>query len=767
MSREERLLEHGWRFALGGQDAPDPASMTPVSLPHDWCIAQTAAPDAPLGESQGFYPRGGIGWYRTSFTVTAAEPKRTYQLDFDGVFENSAVWINGKPVGGHGYGCTPFRLDVTAAVRPGENELMLRADCTREPADRWYSGCGLYRPVRLLILDEKHLDERQVVVTTALKEDCAVVNIRTGVDEPVEVLLTGPDGRSCSATGTSLLTLTVPDPLLWSADSPQLYRLQLRLMDDGRPADEITLRIGLREVRFVPGEGMFVNGERTLLRGVCLHQDLGCRGIAARPEMWRARLLTLKDMGCNCIRAAHHVHSAAFMDLCDELGFFVYEECFDKWHSGAYNRYFPSDWQDDLDAMLLRDRNRPSVIIWGVGNEVENQAHDSMIGTLTMLTARVREMDPTRPVTYAMNPHFKRPSNIDPATVKDIQAFVDEVDEREISDMQDRLACIRRIAECVDLIACNYQEQWYPFIHAMMPDKLILGTEIYQYFVGDPERFQNYTELPPALIAQSEPWIIGGCIWSGYDYLGESMGWPSRGWTGAPLRTNGDRRASYYMLRSFWNPEPMVHLEIADYTLEDEFTKEHWGFPPCEAHWDFPMYHKQLLPYLIATNCERVTIELPGRSIAAPPRGRNGLITGYLPYLPGTLTVRGFIGGREVCAQTLVTPGPAAALVFDPCGDLPAHSGYEILLTVRVRDAQGHPIRRDSRPVVFTAEGPASVIATDNGNLMELTPCGSAALPLWRGQASAVIRLSGQPGVIHVTARAEGLADAVLTLNIR
>ena len=477
-----------------------------------------AVPDEPLGESQGFYPRGVIGWHRTAFTVTTAEPKRTYQLDFDGVFENGAVWINGRPVGGHGYGCTPFRLDMTAAVRPGENEL--------------------------------------------------------------------------------------------------------------------------------------------LLRGVCLHRDLGCRGIAARPEMRRARLLTLKDMGCNCIRAAHHMPSAAFMDLCDELGFFVYEECFDKWHSGAYNRCFPTDWQDDLDAMLLRDRNLPSVIIWGVGNEVENQAHDSMIGTLTMLTARVREMDPTRSVTYAMNPHFNRPSNIDPATVKDIQAFVDEVDEREISDMQDRLACIRRIAECVDLIACNYQEQWYPFIHAMMPDKLILGTEIYQYFVGDPERFQNYTELPPALIAQSEPWIIGGCIWSGYDYLGESMGWPSRGWTGAPLRTNGDRRASYYMLRSFWNPEPMMHLEIAEYTLEDELTKEHWGFPPCEAHWDFPMYCKQLLPYLIATNCERVTIELPGRSIAAPPRGRNGLITGYLPYLPGTLTVRGFIGGREVCAQTLVTPIP-------------------------------------------------------------------------------------------------------------
>lgn len=759
MARRIIPLNDGWTFSLDGQ------SFAPVSIPHDWCIGRPADREAPLGMSQGYYRRGDIGWYRCSLTVEKPEDHRCF-LDFGGVFEQAVIWLNGREVGRHSYGPSPFRLKVTDAVRPGENELLVQVDCTAEPADRWYSGCGIYRPVKLIITENAHLEERSVVVTTQASADSAAVTIRTGTDRPVRATLTGPDGAAFTAQGSSCICITVPKPQLWSAETPHLYTLTLSLLDGGRVADEISLRIGLRDVRFVPGEGLFVNGEHVYLRGVCLHQDMGCRGIAAKKEMWRERLVQLKRMGCNSIRASHHVHAPEFMDLCDEMGFYVYEECFDKWHSGAYARYFADNWQSDVDAMLLRDRNRPSVIIWGIGNEVENQAHDSMIATLKMLVDYAHAADPTRPVTYAINPHFKRPANIDLSQVKDIQAFVDEVDDREIEDLTEKLACIRRICEQVDIISCNYQEQWYPQIHAMMPDKLILGTEIYQYFVGDPGHYQNYTENPPPLLAESEKWLLGGFIWSGFDYLGESMGWPSRGWTGAVIRTNGNPRASYHMLRSFWTKEPMIHLAILDYTMGDEFVKEHWGFPPYEAHWDFPMFHKQLLPYMIATNCERVEIEVPGRSFAAPQKGANGLITGFLPYFPGFVTAKGYIGGKLVCEHTLVTPGPAARLAFDAHADLPAGKGCEVMLTVRVQDEKGNPVLRDSRPVAFSVEGPAEVVATDNGDLMETTPYPSPVLPLWHGQASVVIRLTGAPGQVCIRCAAEGLAGACLTLRV-
>ena len=274
------------------------------------------------------------------------------------------------------------------------------------------------------------------------------------------------EGRTvASGTGREEIALRVASPCLWTAETPYLYTLRL-----SNASDEISLQIGLRESCLRP-DGLYINGRRTILKGMCLHQDFACRGVAVKAELWRARLRQLKKIGCNALRLAHHVFAEEFLDLCDEMGFYVYEEAFDKWHSGLYGRYFDEDWRHDLDAMVLRDRNRPSVLLWGVGNEVENQAHAGMIDTLKTLVARVRELDNTRPVTYAMNPHFKRPAKVDLRAVKDIQAFVDEIDDREIYELNERLDCVSRIAACVDLIAGNYQEPWYDDIHACLPEK--------------------------------------------------------------------------------------------------------------------------------------------------------------------------------------------------------------------------------------------------------------------------------------------------------
>ncbi len=757
MERSIVLWKDGWQFALG-KELPSDSAFRPVHLPHDWTASRPADPHASLGASQGWFPRGEVGWYRNEWTLKEKNPGRRFYLDFGGIWECADVWVNGKKAGSQRYGYTSFRLDVTDAVRAGTNTLLVRVDNTQEPADRWYSGCGIYRPVCRMEMDEIHLDESSVKVSTALHGNLAELCIRTGTSESAAAVLSAPDGSiSASGCGCGEIRLQVENPLLWTAETPWLYRLVLRLPNE----DALEMPVGLRTIQLTES-GLLVNGHRIMLRGVCLHQDMGCLGIAATKEMWRDRLLVLKRMGCNALRLAHHLHSREMLDLSDELGFYVYSECFDKWHSGLYGRYFDRDWKQDLDAMVLRDRNRPSVILWGVGNEVENQGQTSMVETLAMLAARVRQLDPGRPVTYAMNPHFKRAGkNIDFRKVKDIQKMVDEVDDREIEDMNERLECIRRIADQVDIIACNYQEQWFEAIHRLLPGKPILSTEAYPFFMGHYDSMQNYTERIPALFTEELPYTLGSFIWAGYDYLGESMGWPSRGWTGSLFRMDGTPRIAAHILKSHWTKEPMVHLSLLDNALGDEFTKAHWASPPFEDVWDFPDLHQGVIPYLIATNCDRVEIHCSGRVFHPPlPSSHpDGFLTGFVPWMPGKIEALGFVNNECVCRHPLHTPSAPAALSFASLPERTILPESEVLLRAEIVDAQGHPCIRSSKAISFSVLGDAEIIATENGSLMETTPYSGHTLPAWHGKASAVIRRTG-PGKARIQAFAEGLQTA-------
>lgn len=756
-------LQMGWRFALGAEQ-PQDITFEPVSIPHDWAIGRPISQDAPLDMAQGWFNRKDIGWYQNTVTIAEKHPGRRYFLDFGGVWECATVWVNGVEAGGQRYGYTPFRLDTTDAVQAGENHILVRVDCTGEPADRWYSGCGIYRPVHWMETEKEYLDVQKIVVHSEITGDQAVVSIQTGTPSPVYASLTAKDGTlAAEGSGSGEITLRVKQPQLWSAETPNLYTLSLQLEN----GDAVSLRIGLRIVEIDAEKGLRVNGNPVKLHGVCLHQDMGCRGIAATKEMWRDRLTILKEMGCNALRLAHHMHSNEMLDLCDEMGFYVYSECFDKWHSGLYGRYFDRDWEHDLSAMILRDRNRPSVIIWGVGNEVENQGQQSMVDTLAMLSQKAHELDDTRPVTYAMNPHFKRAGKkIDFAQVKDIQQLVDEVDEREIEDLEERIDCISAIARHVDIISCNYQEQWFDAIHRRLPEKPILSTEAYPFFVGHPDSMQNYTQRIPALIPEALPYAIGSFVWAGYDYLGESMGWPSKGWTGSLLRMDGTPRIAAYILKSHWTKEPMVHIAILDNALGDEFTKAHWANPPFEDVWDFPQLHQGVLPYLIATNCDRVEIHCGSRVFYPPLPQENpdGYITGFVPWMPGKIKVLGFVNGQCVCSHALVTPEAPAKLTLSPMVHRVPAPGEEMLLTASIVDAQDHPCIREECLISFRAEGGVEIIATDNCNLMEQTPYSAHAVPAWHGKASVVFRKTGS-GPFRILAEADDLETGVWEMD--
>ena len=758
--RTEKSFNDGWEFSLGEQ----PGDYQPVQIPHDWAISAPFSPAMRQGAAQAFRDRWGTGWYRKHFSLAEKQPERLYFLEFQGIYENSTVWVNGQFAGGRKYGYSTFQLDITGFLQKGKNEVLVKVDNTAFPADRWYSGAGIYRPVRWIETEREHLNRENIVITTGILEDGAgIVFVRPGRTVAVTAVIS--DGSTSFSSREAIdedeIFFYIPDPRLWSPDEPNLYSLRVTLWDGQKELDALDFRVGIREIEFRPNAGMFLNGKPTKLKGLCVHQALGCLGTAFSADLWRERLLVMKEMGCNAVRAAHHIFAPTFLDLCDELGFLVYEEAFDKWTGGSYGRYFETEWKKDIDCMVKRDRNHPCICIWGTGNEVEFQGQESMLKILRMLKDEVFSLDPTRPVSYAMNPHFKREKKIDLSKVADIQKMVDETDDLEIDSIGERLERIKGIGEIVDIICCNYQEQWYEDIHRAMPDKLILGTETYQYFRGHSRQMQNFTMQNPWLDVEKHDYVIGGMIWTGIDYLGESMGWPAKGWSGALVTTNNLRRPVSYLLQSWWNPKPLVHFSVMDYSLLDEGVKGHWDVPRYADHWEFPQFLLSVVPYMISTNCEEVSLSVNGK-VYQLPKPVEHTITGFLPYQPGTVEAVGYIGGEAVCSHRLKTPGPAVKLQFlQDSAKLPLDA--KILLTVQAADMESNPVFRESARVLFTVEGPAELVAFDNGDICGNEPYQENRMHLYRGKTSVVVRRTG-PGRVKVSAFSDGMMSGACVL---
>ncbi|MCD7820121.1 MAG: DUF4982 domain-containing protein [Lachnospiraceae bacterium] len=769
-------INDNWEFALHrGFEAMEKTEAenlqyVSVKLPHDWQVTCPHNKEMMQGAAQGYYDRWGIGWYRKEFELDDEMAGMVCRLCFDGVYENSSVWVNDIYVGGRKYGYSSFFLDITEVVHPGKNRILVKVDNTAVPADRWYSGAGIYRKVYLEMLPALHLEREQVQVLTQVEKEKAEIEIRTGTELQVRAVMSLGDAVYI-ADGCGLIHLMIPEPTLWSAEHPVLYDLRLQLPGsfEGCELDEITLKIGLRNVKLSSEKGLFINGESVKLKGVCIHQEAGIFGTAVQPEIWRERLKALKEVGCNALRLAHHLYMPEMLDLCDELGFYVYEECFDKWTGGAYGRYHETEWQRDLDAMVQRDRNHPSILFWGVGNEVENQAYPSMLAILEQHVARVKEMDLTRPVSLAMNPHFTYPTaeKVNMSRIADIQKFVDEEKEGEIYDIDDRVRQIQKIADRVDLISCNYQEQWYDRIHEMIPDKAILGTETFMFFCG-----RNYSDENPWWDVEKRDYCIGGMIWTGIDYLGESTHYPSAGWSASLFSTDMEKRPIAWIHQSNWTKEPLVRFAVMDYTIPCNLTKESWDYPRYETHWEFPQFQGVVIPHMIATNCEQVKLFINEKEFMLKPTAEypNRTITGYLPYLQGKVTAIGLSGGKEVCRHEVVTPGPAVKLKFEEeertisfKTEKSTPAFYQMLLKVRACDKDDNPVFRESAAVNFIVEGPANIVGADNGDLQSSEFKAGNRIHLHHGNAAVALAVIGE-GRVKVSAYGAGLLPAQMVI---
>ncbi|OHB63575.1 MAG: hypothetical protein A2Y77_06500 [Planctomycetes bacterium RBG_13_62_9] len=789
--RLEFEFDTGWRFHPGdvqGTEAADfdDTQWRQLGLPHDWSIEGPYEANAPTGGSGGYLPTG-VGWYRKHFTLPQAAADRRVWVEFDGVYENSTIWLNGRLLGTRPFGYISFHYDLTSHLAGGHNVLAVRADNSHQPNTRWYSGSGIYRHVRLVAVDPVHVGHWGVYVTTPkVSDDAATVVVRTTLvndglaptrEGQLRCCVVDPDGKQVASATSAYEAiepgrsreeesppLEVHAPRLWSVEAPAMYTLRTLVLHDGQVVDEATTPFGIRQIEYDVDRGFLLNGEPVKMNGVCLHHDGGCVGAAVPIGVWQRRLATLKAMGCNAIRTAHNPPAPEFLDLCDRLGFLVMDEAFDEWKIGktrfGYNQYFDEWAERDLTAMLHRDRNHPSVVMWSVGNEIREQPHPGGEEPLRKLVAICHKEDPTRPVTVGCD-------NI----------------------AADGGATTLPFLESLDIVGYNYVDRWherrelyYSIDRHAHPSWRFVGTESTpvrgfrgSYSLGnDPAAVRpNYTA---GMIRAEQLWkfvatrdyVIGDFMWTGIDYLGETR-WPSRLAGSGVLDLCGFPKDSYYFYRSQWTAEPMVFV-----------------FP----HWSWPGREGQIVPVLAYSNCDAVELFLNGRSLGEkrlefPRPGTSGGWNRYdrppvnattadlhlswdVPYAPGVLKAVGRRGGQEVCTHEVRTAGAPAAIRLSADPNAVAASGADVIhVTVEIVDANGVLVPTADNLVRFAIEGPARLLGVDSGNPRDHDSYQVPQRHAYNGLALAIVQTRRKEGTIQITAQSEGLAPASIQVPAR
>ena len=570
MSRQKIDLLN-WRFHLGHVDdgwyrGGDETGWEHVRVPHDWGIKRGFSPEYPSGTG---YVVGGEGWYRTRFHLDP-KPGQRVRITFEGVYNNSKVWCNSNYLGKRPFGYSTFTYDITEFLAPdGDNEISVQVDHTKTADSRWYTGSGIVRPVYVIVTGEPYIDTFGVCVTSSdISSASAKVNISAQVVGNGEVLhkIYAPDGTEAAEWHGAEGTVEIKSPALWSDLTPALYTLKTEVYDsDGGISDNVTTTFGIRDIRFDPDHGFFCNGESKKLRGVCLHHDAGTLGAAVPKEVWRRRLLKLREGGCNAVRTSHNPPDPALLDLCDELGFFVMDEAFDEWEAPKnkwwqghnvrpprLNGYYEDfiEWgEKDLKTMVLRDRNHPSIIMWSVGNEVDYPNDPYVYDGFEMMTGNndagkseeERRYDKNRPAARRLAEIAKRLS----AWVKEVDTTRPVTAALAYPEMSVRIGYM----QALDVAGYNYKEQFYEEHHREFPNAFIYGSEN-----GHGPREWEYV--------RDNNYICGQFLWTGVDYLGEAQGWPIRCFGQGLLDLAGFETDRFRHRSVMWLPELAGHLHI-------------------------------------------------------------------------------------------------------------------------------------------------------------------------------------------------------------
>ena len=814
--RERSPWNDDWKFALSDsvQDYSSPDSDDStwriLSLPHDWSIEGDFSLDNPSTPGGGALP-GGIGWYRKTFTLPETDRGKVVYVDFDGVYRNSEVWINGHSLGFRPNGYVSFRYDLTPyGSQP--NVIVVKADNSEQPNSRWYSGSGIYRNVWLVKVNPVHVDnwgtfvhdmrispeeatfslevrirnsseaDRDAEISTSIYDDRNRV-----VTAPVTTLLRVPytpcyDARMREASVDH--QFSIPNPKLWSPDSPSLYTAVTEVKVAGKVVDRYETVFGLRSFRWDSATGFYLNDKPLKIKGVCLHHDLGCLGAAVNTRAIERQLQIMKEMGVNAIRTSHNAPAPELLDLCDRMGLLVQDESFDMWERRKspydYARYFAEWHERDLTDEILRDRNHASVFMWSIGNEVlEQWSH-----------ADATELD-----LQAANLILNAGHAIDPALLKDTTLSRQSLITRHLAAIVKRLDTSRVVtagcnevnpanhlfrSDALDVLGFNYHERYFePFLRNFPGKKLIVSestsalmTRGYYEMPSDhiyirPESWDKPFEAPEHVCSSYDnchvPWgsthektwhlvktlphVSGLFVWTGFDYLGEPTPywWPSRSSFFGIVDLAGFPKDIYYMYKSEWTNEPVLHIF------------PHWNWKEGEPVDIWAYYN----------NADEVELYLNGKSLGVRQKTDSTYhVSWRVPFTPGTLKAVSRLGGKEVLVKEIHTAGEPARLVLTPDRSVIQADGSDLsFVTIDVCDIDGNRVP-DATPLIrFSVEGPGEIAGTDNGDPNDPNSLRKPKRQAYYGKALVVIRNKGGQGDIHLKAIAEGLPEATVTIQ--
>ena len=756
--RKVESFNFGWRFVLenvAGAEQPqfDDSQWRTVNLPHDFQIEQPwVAPDASERadnsdpganirsrlSSRGFKEMG-IGWYRKTFTPDDSWKGQRVVLDFEGIMYVGDVYLNGQLIGGTDYGYVGFEVDVTRLLKFGQpNVLAVKAD-TREPNNsRWYTGGGLYRDVDVVITDPKvYLMRHPLYITTPQVSDAeATVSVQAEVAcynrQPVkaEVVITDAEGNEVARKMQEFKRrqptyeykfddIKLQNPKLWDCENPHLYTAQVTVFHaDGKVADRVTEQFGVRTVEFAPEYGMKLNGKKVLLKGIANHHSLGALGSAAYPRAIEKRIQLLKEFGVNHIRTSHNPYSEDFMDLCDKYGILVVDELYDKWLDQYCGGRAPWAllWQKDIPEWIKRDRNHPSVVFWSLGNELQTYWHlphaDWGVTPYRMQRELLKRYDDTRLITVAMHPRGRH---------------------------MDTDSLPAPLVHETDIASYNYRYMYFPGDSKNFPHMKFYQSEA------------NTSNMGPNFFEMDLDKVIGLAYWGQIDYLGESGGWPAKGWAQGVFDISLQPKPIAYFLKSFFSDEPLVHIGIVESEEDRMWNGVQTGVARMNDHWN----HKtdEELSLFTYTNGDEVELIMNGKSLGKKPntegRDRNRIRWNKVKYVPGYLEAIAYKNGKVIARHRIETTGKVKKLIVEPDNSNWKADGMDLQhLRVYAVDSKGRRVPDVNSHLRFRVEGDASIVAVDNGNIVSHELHAVPERDLFHGSALVILRAGQTPGQI-------------------
>lgn len=787
-ARARILFDADWRFYRGEVEGGeriqyDDSSWRLLNLPHDWSIEDlpdTNSPTDPeaLGAIATGYTVGGTGWYRKEFTISSELRNKRFHIQFDGVYMNADVWLNGQHLGNHPYGYTSFWYDITDKMLFDKENVLAVEVKNKGRNSRWYSGSGIYRHVWLAVMEPVHVAHWGTYVTTPeVRESYAKVRVNTRVVNETEqsrqvtlkTHILNAKGKETAGTETNQTLqpdsffefsqiLQIDSPELWSIESPILYAAVSQIYENTSSEpnllDSVETSFGIRTFSFDVDKGFVLNGKPILLKGGCMHHDNGPLGAAAYDRAEERRVELMKVSGFNAIRCAHNPPSPAFLDACDRLGVLVIDEAFDMWKEQKnpqdYHLYFDQWWKKDIESMVYRDRNHPSIIMWSTGNEIPERAKPEGVKTSKTLADYIRKLDPARPITSAVNgltpdkdPYF---ATLDVSGYN--YAFGGDHGRKSV-----------------------YEED-----HDRLPDRIMYGAESYPL-----ESFGSWMNVI------DYPYVIGDFVWTGFDYLGEaSIGWMGYlqsssfyPWLHAycgDIDICGFKRPQSYYRDVLWKNGRKVSIFVRppqpsfDKTNPDKKDWSKWEWQDVVANWNWSGHEDEPLEVEVYSACETAELLLNGKSLGKKETTRNTkwIAKWQVPYQPGVLKAIGFNGSKEEASWELITADkPSQIRLSADRSKILANDQDLSYITVEILDAHGVRHPNADNLVQFEIDGPGSIIAIGSSNPMGTESFRRPQRKAYQGRCLVIVKAESETGSIRLKASSDGLQPAQVTITSR